>query len=137
MWSVAVTIYELYTGKIMFPGKTNNQMLKYFMDLKGKFSNKLIRKSEFKDKHFDENCNFKYQELDRITDREKVVLMNNIKPTRDLMSELRAEQNLPPEQLEKVRQLSDLLDKALIVDPTKRMAINQALQHPFIVDKIP
>jgi len=28
LWSVAVTIYELYTGKIMFPGKSNNEMLK-------------------------------------------------------------------------------------------------------------
>ena len=28
LWSVAVTIYELYTGRIMFPGKTNNEMLK-------------------------------------------------------------------------------------------------------------
>ena len=28
LWAVAVTIYELYTGKIMFPGKSNNEMLK-------------------------------------------------------------------------------------------------------------
>lgn len=26
LWSAACTIYELYTGKIMFPGKTNNQV---------------------------------------------------------------------------------------------------------------
>lgn len=35
MWSAGCTIYELYTGKILFSGKSNNQMLKYFMDLKG------------------------------------------------------------------------------------------------------
>lgn len=28
LWAVGVTIYELYTGKIMFPGKSNNEMLK-------------------------------------------------------------------------------------------------------------
>lgn len=28
MWSIAVTLYELYTGNIMFPGKSNNHMLK-------------------------------------------------------------------------------------------------------------
>ncbi|VDO88031.1 unnamed protein product [Haemonchus placei] len=28
LWSIAVTIYEVYTGKIMFPGKSNNHMLK-------------------------------------------------------------------------------------------------------------
>jgi len=26
MWSAGCTIYELYTGKILFPGKTNNQV---------------------------------------------------------------------------------------------------------------
>jgi serine/threonine protein kinase len=26
MWSAGCTIYELYTGKIMFSGKTNNQV---------------------------------------------------------------------------------------------------------------
>ncbi|EYB89049.1 hypothetical protein Y032_0237g3249 [Ancylostoma ceylanicum] len=28
LWSIAVTLYEVYTGKIMFPGKSNNHMLK-------------------------------------------------------------------------------------------------------------
>lgn len=41
MWSVGCTLYELYTGKILFPGKTNNHMLKLAMDLKGKLPNKV------------------------------------------------------------------------------------------------
>jgi len=67
LWSVAVTLYELYTGKIMFPGKTNNDMLKLFMDLRGKMSNKFIKKAMIKDKHFDADCNFIYCEIDKIT----------------------------------------------------------------------
>lgn len=67
LWSVAVTLYELYTGKIMFPGKTNNEMLKLFMDLRGKPSNKYIKKAMHKDKHFDGDCNFIYAELDKVT----------------------------------------------------------------------
>lgn len=69
MWSAACTIYELYTGRIMFSGKSNNQMLKFFMDLKGKFPNKVIRKGAFKDQHFDSNCNFLYHEIDKVTER--------------------------------------------------------------------
>lgn len=69
MWSTGCTIYELYTGKILFSGKSNNQMLKFFMDLKGKFPNKVVRKGQFKDQHFDQNCNFLYQEIDKITER--------------------------------------------------------------------
>lgn len=51
----------------MFPGKSNNQMLKYMMDLRGKFPNKVIRKAVFKDQHFDYNCNFLYHETDKVT----------------------------------------------------------------------
>lgn len=69
MWSAACTIYELYTGKIMFSGKSNNQMLKFFMDVKGKFPNKVIRKGAFKDQHFDSNYNFLYHEIDKVTER--------------------------------------------------------------------
>lgn len=69
MWSAGCTIYELYTGKILFSGKSNNQMLKFFMDLKGKIPNKVIRKGQFKDQHFDQNGNFLSHEIDRLTER--------------------------------------------------------------------
>ena len=69
LWSVACTVYELYTGKIMFPGKTNNEMLKLMMDYKGKMPNKMIRKGILRDQHFDENCSFLHHEVDKITQR--------------------------------------------------------------------
>lgn len=135
MWSVGCTIYELYTGKIMFSGKTNNQMLKYFMDLKGKMPNKLIRKGTFKDQHFDSNCNFLYHEVDKVTEREKVVVMSTLPATRDLSAELGGN-SLPPEQNRKVGQLKDLLERTLMLDAGKRITVNHALAHPFIQEKI-
>ena len=30
LWSFGTTVYELYTGKIMFAGHSNNQMLRLF-----------------------------------------------------------------------------------------------------------
>jgi hypothetical protein len=45
------------------------QMLKFFMDLKGKMPNKIIRKGSFKEQHFDSNCNFLYHEVDKVTER--------------------------------------------------------------------
>lgn len=135
MWSVGCTIYELYTGKIMFSGKTNNQMLKYFMDLKGKMPNKLIRKGTFKDQHFDSNCNFLYHEVDKVTEREKVVVMSTLSATRDLNAELGGN-SLPPEQNRKVGQLKDLLERTLMLDAGKRITVNHALAHPFIQEKI-
>lgn len=136
MWSVAVTLYELYTGKIMFPGKSNNQMLKYFMDVKGKIPIKILKKAQFRTTHFDPDYNFMSVEIDKVTDREKVVKLTNIQASRDLQEELIAGQKLPADQLKKVKQLGDLLDKALMLDPSKRLGIGQALAHPFITEKI-
>jgi len=52
-------------------------MLKYFMDLKGKMANKTIRKGMFKDQHFDSNCNFLYHEVDKVTERVRLMLYLN------------------------------------------------------------
>ena len=41
IWSAAVSLYELYTGKVMFPGRSNNEMLKLIMLSKGKIKAKL------------------------------------------------------------------------------------------------
>uniref|UniRef100_A0A673YWI2 Serine/threonine-protein kinase PRP4 homolog n=1 Tax=Salmo trutta TaxID=8032 RepID=A0A673YWI2_SALTR len=136
MWSVGCTLYELYTGKILFPGKTNNHMIKLAMDLKGKMPNKMIRKGVFKDQHFDQNLNFLYTEVDRVTEREKVTVMSTINPTKELLADMVGCQRLPEDQRKKVAQLKDLLDQTLMLDPAKRISINQALQHPYIQEKI-
>jgi serine/threonine-protein kinase PRP4 len=134
MWSVGVSLYELYTGKIMFPGKTNNQMLKLFMDLNGKFSTKQIRKGAFKDLHFDENLNFLYKEVDRVTEKEKIVVMPVVNKSRNLQEELVAGQVLPKDQEIKVTELRKMLETILCLDPARRLSIKEALNHSFIKD---
>ncbi|CAF0929432.1 unnamed protein product [Adineta ricciae] len=135
LWSVAVTIYELYTGRVMFPGKSNNEMLKLMMDLKGKIPNRIIRKGLIKDKHFDRDCNFLYHEVDKVTERDKISTITNINPCRDLLSLLIGHQRLPEDQMKKVLQLRDFLDKILMFDPQKRLNIKQSFEHPFIQER--
>lgn len=69
MWAVGCTLYELYTGKILFPGKTNNEMLKLMMQAKGKMPNKLARRGMFRDQHFDSGFGFLYAEVDKVTEK--------------------------------------------------------------------
>ena len=61
----------------MFSGKTNNEMLKLMMDYKGKMPNKMVRKGVLRDQHFDENCNFLYHEVDKITQRVRLTISPN------------------------------------------------------------
>eukprot|EP00092_Neocalanus_flemingeri_P034477 GFUD01037488.1.p1 GENE.GFUD01037488.1~~GFUD01037488.1.p1 ORF type:complete len:872 (-),score=308.97 GFUD01037488.1:41-2599(-) len=136
LWSSGATFYELYTGKIMFPGQTNNHMLKMFMELKGKIPNKIIRKGQFKDNHFDSSCCFMYHELDKVTQREKVVNMPVVNKIRNLDTELIGGNKLPEDQLRKVSQFRDFLDKIFMLDPAKRISLNECLTHPFIQEKM-
>ena len=68
--------------------------------------------------------------------QEKVTVLSSISPSKDLLQELVGYQRLPEDQLRKVTQLKDLLEKILMLDPSKRISINQALTHPFIQEKM-
>ena len=69
LWSVACAVFELYTGKIMFAGRTNNDMLKLMMELRGKAPNKLVRRGLMRDQHFDGSYNFLYTQVDKVTEK--------------------------------------------------------------------
>jgi serine/threonine-protein kinase PRP4 len=133
MWAAAVSIFELFTGKIMFQGKSNNEMLKQIQEVKGKMPHKLIRKGVFSELHFDPDYDFLYKERDRVSGREIVRLIKFQEkplPGKDLRSMLMPVK-LPEAEARKVLQLADLLDKSLTLDPSKRLTPSQALKHPF------
>ena len=132
-WAAAVSIFELYTGKIMFQGNSNNMMLKLIQEVKGKMPHKLIRKGVFSELHFDPDNDFVYKEKDKVSGRE---IVRTIKfeqrpiPGRDLRT-LCMPTKLPETEAKKALQLADLLEKALMLDPGKRLTPSQALKHPF------
>jgi len=133
MWAAAVSIFELYTGKIMFQGTSNNAMLKLIQEVKGKMPHKLIRKGVFSELHFDPDYDFLYKERDRVSGREIVRIIKFEQrplPGKDLKS-LLMPTKLPEAEARKVMQLADLLEKALMLDPSKRMRPSEALKHPF------
>lgn len=66
VWSIGCTLYELYTGKILFTGDSNNQMLKSIMEIRGKMPPKTYRKGELAAMHFDDKGNFVSVEQDKV-----------------------------------------------------------------------
>lgn len=66
MWSIGCTLYELYTGKILLPGRSNNHMLLLAQELKGKYPQRLVKKAKFGEIHFEEG-NFVSVDKDRKT----------------------------------------------------------------------
>jgi len=67
--------------------------------------------------------------------KDKITTVTNINPCRDLLSLLVGHQRLPEDQMKKVLQLRDLLDKILQFDPQKRLNIKQTFEHPFIQER--
>jgi hypothetical protein len=45
-------VYELFTAKILFKGRDNNDMLRQIMALKGPFPKRMIKKGLFSHLHF-------------------------------------------------------------------------------------
>jgi len=74
VWSIGCTLFELYTGKILFTGRSNNQMLRAIMECRGKFSHKVLRKAQFAGFHFDDLLNFRSVERDKLTGNVKFSL---------------------------------------------------------------
>jgi len=62
--SLGDTFLFLYpsTGKILFPGKSNNEMLRMQMEAMGRFSRKMLRQSKFWQRHFN-SATFYFQQI--------------------------------------------------------------------------
>ncbi|KAM0875361.1 hypothetical protein ACQ4PT_036849 [Festuca glaucescens] len=131
IWSVGCCLYELSTGKVLFPGATNNDMLRLHMELKGPFPKKMLKKGAFTMQHFDQDHNFNAIEEDPVTKKPMRKLILNIKP-KDFGSLV---SNFPGEDPRMLSNFKDLLEKIFILDPDKRITVSQALSHPFITGK--
>ncbi|EDO06808.2 Protein kinase domain family protein [Babesia bovis T2Bo] len=139
IWSAAATIFELATGDILFPGRTNNHMLKLMMEYKGKVPNRVIRAGQLSSQHFDDNLDFIYVSRDSFSHKDSVKLVSDLRAKRSITDVLLERQpwikGTSPKKdamVRRMRQLGDLLERCLAIDPAKRLSADEALQHPFI-----
>ena len=136
LWSVGCCLYELFTGNISFPGRSNNHMLKLMLELKGPVPKKLLRRALFKDNHYDPMGVFSVVEEDPVTKKSIRRLVRDAKPTKDLSKIFTRDSDMSDGERKKALQLADLLNQIFNIDPEKRITVLDALQHPFIVEKI-
>jgi len=131
VWSIGCTLYELYTGKILFPGRDNNQMLRYIMELKGRIQPKMIRRGQFMNEHFDEDLRFIQQDVDKFTNKILAKQVVITKPTMDLRTRLSGSR-IDDEDKLLFGHFIDFLENCLSVNPEKRICPKDALLHPFL-----
>ena len=113
MWSTGCTLFELYTGKILFTGRNNNSMLRNIMECRGKFPHKLLRRGTLAYEYFDDLLNFRSQEQDKVTGRIVTKMIDiKAKPIRDLRSRLiPKDKRLGEQEKKELESFVDLLEK--------------------------
>ena len=130
MWACACSIFEIYTGKLLFTGDNDNEMLKQMMILKGPISAKILRKGAFVSEHFDLRTNrFISVEKDRVTmqDYVKYINMGTIERA-GVGQRLGIGKN---ETNRDLLQFRDLMERVLNLDPDRRLSPEDALRHGF------
>lgn len=69
VWSIGCTLFELFTGKILFPGSSNNQMIKVMMEVRGRMNPKYYKRGQLWRDYFDDKNNFLSVEYDHVIHR--------------------------------------------------------------------
>eukprot|EP00445_Apocalathium_hangoei_P014356 CAMPEP_0203873410 /NCGR_PEP_ID=MMETSP0359-20131031/19735_1 /ASSEMBLY_ACC=CAM_ASM_000338 /TAXON_ID=268821 /ORGANISM="Scrippsiella Hangoei, Strain SHTV-5" /LENGTH=589 /DNA_ID=CAMNT_0050792107 /DNA_START=76 /DNA_END=1845 /DNA_ORIENTATION=- len=141
VFALGATLCELFTGKILFPGKDNNDMIRRFMELKGKIPHKMIKTGTCWKTHFDENFDFKYNTYDKVTRKKKLQIITDCSAKRSILDLVMARVGTEKQKSEdredqlyvrKAKEFADLIGQMTTFDPEKRATPEQLLQHPFV-----
>lgn len=143
LFSLAVCLYELTTGAVMFPGRNNNDMLRLMLRCRGALPNKVVKAhlraygAVGMQTHFSQET---FHFLQRDEDNNGVQWLKAVaipeNPASDctVAAMLRAnglQSDADAEEREMVSGLGDLLDKCLALNRSKRVSASDALQHAF------
>lgn len=147
LWSLSVTLAELFTGSVLFPGSSNNDMLVRFMDCMGPLSYKMVKRHALSytrmglQPHFAVGSGGTYQlrkqDVDRVTGQPVCRLLNVLSAKADsrLASVLlRASKGGASERVD-VLKFADFLNRCLALDPARRLHVRDALKHDFLQKK--
>jgi serine/threonine-protein kinase PRP4 len=150
LWSVGVTLSELYTGSVLFAGNSNNDMLKRFMDTMGAFSFKMVKRHAASyskmglEPHFEVGntggtYEFRKHDLDKVTGDPIVRIVNVLTAKTEaslsqvLLKASRGSGGVS-ERVE-VLKFANFLNRCLALDPSRRLSVRHALQHDFFMKK--
>ena len=156
LWSLSVTVAEIFLGDVLFRGKSNNDMLYVFMQHMGPFSNRMIRQHlvqsqkipniiprQFKQEGT--SYVFTQQTVDPVSGGNvhkilPLVMSYNNTPSGGTNAKFPLATPLhtkvikaksPKDSKTSVMDFSDLLQKCLVLDPSRRLSVSDALQHKF------
>ena len=137
MWSIGTCLYELFTSQVLFSGRNNNDMVRVFQEIFGRFTNKMI-KAHLRayhalemEPHFTPDLIFKHAVIDPVSHHPVVRLVDvPATPPVDFSQNI-MDGRAGSDDKNKVKLVCDFLISALNLDPQKRITVDHARLHPF------
>ena len=135
MWCFGNILFELATGTVLFRGNNLSEQLKLYMELLGPLPKKMTRCS---DVYFHNGDPLKFLDPhdDPVTGRTMTTIVDmSHQPTQSLKAKvLDFFPDVRGDERRQVLHLVDLISQCLVINPRKRLACDEALQHPFFQD---
>jgi len=145
VFALGATLFELFTGKILFKSTSNNDALMKIMEVNGKLPTKVIKKGMLWKDHFDEDLDFKQTDVDKYTKESVTRKITDTRPKKDVFEMMllrvgpekaKSQEQADLQAVKRVKQFSDLVRKMIANDQTSRVTANDALSHPFLEDRL-
>mmetsp|Transcript_19936 Transcript_19936/g.36859 ORF Transcript_19936/g.36859 Transcript_19936/m.36859 type:complete len:354 (-) Transcript_19936:64-1125(-) len=122
MWAVGCSLFEIFKGEVLFPGRNNADMLKLMMELKGLVPKYMRTAGRYSYNYFD-SFNFTRPGL--------TVPISEIRKERDLGVRLCPSTPPTAEEAVSLQNFRDLLERCLSLDQNTRITPKEALEHAF------
>lgn len=145
VFALGATLCELFTGKILFNSKSNNDALFKIMEVKGKIPKNVIKRGLLWKDHFDENLDFKYADVDKYTKNVMTRVITDLRAKKDIFEmfvdrvgreKLTSADKDDSQTIKRIKQFAELINLMVWIDPEKRITANDALSHPFLEDRL-
>ncbi|KAK6588405.1 hypothetical protein RS030_5703 [Cryptosporidium xiaoi] len=135
IWSIGCVLYECFTGNVLFKGKSNNDMIKLIIELRGNFPKKMLKQGVFSRNHFSSD----FEKLIWKNRQDMTQFINNSKSDLTIFQSISINIQNKKElfsdmEITLIKRLSNLIEKCLVIDPKKRISAKEALEHPFFSD---
>ena len=124
VWAFGCCLFEMVTGKILFDGRDNREMLRKIIEVKGKMSEKIYRRGEFWENYFNKGLFISVRrDSDGKEEFKEVDFSFEGIGVKSFMSEF--------EMNEEMNNFVNLVEKCTHLDPFKRLSAKEALEHTF------
>lgn len=141
IFALGASFFELFTGKILFPGKSNNDMIRLFMEYRGKLPHKMIKSGTCWKQHFDENLDFKFLDYDKLTRKKKLRIVTDCSAKKNILDVIMARVGVEKQKstdkddenyVKKAKQFADFIGQMTGLNPETRSTPQDLLQHSFL-----